>query len=573
MTTAPPAPPSPPPPGRDRVGRATAIITAWNIVSRLTGFARVVATSAALGISHLGDTYQSANVVSNILFELLAGGLLYAVLVPTFVGLLDRGGRRAAVTLAEALLGRMLAGLAALVVLGALAGPWIMRAFTVGGADAGVRADQIRLGSFLLWFFLPQLLLYAIGAVATALLQADRHFAAAAAAPVLNNLVVMATMAVFALVTPAARVARLDLTLTQKLVLGLGTSTGVLAMTVLPLLALRRAHMTARPRWKRADDRHLDPPHLDPPHLDDGQVDPPHLDDGQVGEQGLGVLAAKGLWGAGHVGINQVLVFATLVLAHAVTGGQAAYQMAFTFFLLPHAVLANPIFTALFPRLSSHAARQSRPDFARDLSAGVRATTVLVLPAAGLLVVLALPGLTVLRGFGQLDQRGIELVAQVLAAYALGLLGYSGFFLLTRASYALDDVRAPTIVNLAVTAGAVVAMVVASRAVHGNARVAVLGLVHAAAVTAGSVVLFARLRRQVGHRVPWAAALLRASAGTAAACGAAWVVSHQVGWSGRTTAVTSVVVSLLVAAVAYGAVMVASGAPELGPVLARLKRR
>lgn len=537
MTTATPSPP------RDRVGRATATITAWNVVSRLTGFARVVATSAALGISHLGDTYQSANVVSNILFELLAGGLLYAVLVPTFVGLLDRGGRRAAVHLAETLLGRMLAGLAVLAVLGALAGSWIMRVFTLGGGGVGVRADQIRLGSFLLWFFLPQLLLYAVGAVATALLQADRRFAAAAAAPVLNNLVVMGTMAVFAVVTPAARVAHLDLTLAQKLVLGLGTSGGVLAMTVLPLLALRRAQMAARPRWATN------------------------------GDDGLGVLATKGLWGAGHVGLNQVLVFVTLVLAHAVTGGQAAYQMAFTFFLLPHAVLANPIFTALFPRLSSHAARQSRADFARDLSAGVRATTVLVLPAAGLLAVLALPGLTVLRGFGQLDQRGIALVAQVLAAYALGLLGYSGFFLLTRASYALDDVRAPTVVNLAVTAGAVIGMVVASRAVHGNARVAVLGLVHAAAVTAGSLVLFARLRRHLGQRVPWAASLLRAGIGTAAACGAAWVVSHQVGWSGRPAAVTSVLVSAAVAIVVYGVVMVGSGARELTPVLARLKRR
>src|SRR5204862_314949 len=77
-------------PARMSLARSTATITAWNAVSRVTGFVRVLAVGAALGTTFLGNTYQSSNLVSNILFELLAAGLLAAPLVPAFVGLLDR---------------------------------------------------------------------------------------------------------------------------------------------------------------------------------------------------------------------------------------------------------------------------------------------------------------------------------------------------------------------------------------------------------------------------------------------------------------------------------------------------
>ena len=97
------------------------------MLSRATGFVRVVATASALGIAALGDAYQRANLVSNILFELLAGGLLFSVLVPTFVAGLDRGRRDEMRALAGVLLGRALAALSVVVVAGIALGP---------GADA-----------------------------------------------------------------------------------------------------------------------------------------------------------------------------------------------------------------------------------------------------------------------------------------------------------------------------------------------------------------------------------------------------------------------------------------------------
>src|SRR4051794_41549598 len=111
MTTVPTARAEQAPPAHPGLLRSTVTITVWNAVSRATGFVRVLAVGAALGTTFLGNTYQSANLVSNILFELLAAGLLAAPLVPAFVGLLDRGDGAAAERLIGSLLTLCLTGL------------------------------------------------------------------------------------------------------------------------------------------------------------------------------------------------------------------------------------------------------------------------------------------------------------------------------------------------------------------------------------------------------------------------------------------------------------------------------
>src|SRR5438309_8616180 len=111
--------------------RSTASITVGNVASRVTGFVRVLAVGAALGTTFLGNTYQSSNLVSNILFELLAAGLLSSVLVPSFVALLDRGERDEAEHVAGALLGICLVALGAVLVAGLVLRPWVMRVLTL----------------------------------------------------------------------------------------------------------------------------------------------------------------------------------------------------------------------------------------------------------------------------------------------------------------------------------------------------------------------------------------------------------------------------------------------------------
>ena len=105
--------------------------------------------------------------MSNVLFELLAAGALSMVLVPTFVTLVDAGNDEEADRLANGLLGYAVAIMGAITVLGIVFSPLLARLLASGAPNAHVGAEQRHLGTFLLWFFMPQVILYAFGAVAT----------------------------------------------------------------------------------------------------------------------------------------------------------------------------------------------------------------------------------------------------------------------------------------------------------------------------------------------------------------------------------------------------------------------
>ena len=522
---------------RAPVPGARSQVTAGNVAARVTGLLRVLAVGGALGATFLGNTYQTANLVSNLLFELLAAGILSSVLVPPFVALIDKDRREDAQRLAGAVLGLALAVLGAVTLAGLLARPWIMRALTVAVPDAVVRHAEIRLGAFLLWLFLPQVLFYAVGAVATAMLYGDRRFAAAAFAPVANNLIVIATMVVFRVLHSrgAGGSAGLGLPLSQRLVLAAGTTAGVVAMAAVPLVALHRAGLRLRPRWD------------------------PRL-------PSMRALLRAGAWGVAYLAMSQVLVAVTLVLANRVEGGVVAYHIAFTAFLLPFAVLAHPVLTTVYPGLAADAHARRWPAFADALGRGFRSIAFLVLPAAALLVALAGPALRVVE-LGALDGPGADLVGRVLAAYALGLAGYAALQLLTRASYAAGDTRTPALVNAGIAVGGSVLMAVLFSFSSGTARVVVLGLAHSAAMVGGALVLGILLRRRVPATWPVAATIGRSLAGAVVAGGCAAVAAAVVPHGGRAGAGLALVVGGLVGAAAYAGVSWALRAPELAEAL------
>src|SRR5205085_11040200 len=139
--------------------------------------------------------------------------------------------------------------------------------------------------------------------------------------------------------------------------------------------------------------------------------------------------------------------------------------------------------------------------FSGAVAEGIRLLAFLVLPATAVLAVLARPVLRLMQ-IGALDTAGAHLVARVLAAYALGLIGWSGLQLLTRAFYAAGDTRTPTIVNLALTATAIGLMVWWFSISNGGDRVVVLGLAHSVAMVGGGAVLLALLAAHIGEHLP-----------------------------------------------------------------------
>ena len=514
------------------VARAAAGMGIATAVSRGIGFARILVIAAVLGTTFLGNAYQSSNAVGNVLFELLAAGALSAVLVPTFVEHLDRGDVAEAERLAGRILGVALVALGAVALIGILAAPLIARLLTAGVADPVVAEQQRSLSTFLLRFVVPQVLLYAVGAVSVAVLYAKRRLAVTAMAPIGLTVVVVIAMGAFRAV--AGPDPGLDLALGEKLILAFGATLGVAAFVGIPIVALRRSGFRLVPRF--------------------GARDP------AVGR----VLRLSG-WAVFQHSMIGLLLLAAIVVGNTVEGGTLAYQVAWVFFLAPYAVLAQPVHTAILPDL----VRQARdPDhFASSLRWALDGMAVLVVPVAAALVALALPIMKV-AAFGQATRAGgVGLLAAGLASLAIGLYTYSAFLLFTRAYYALGDSRVPALTALASAAVGIAVMVVGGALTSGRTTVAVLGFGHTIAYAFGALVLWVGLARRTGHLVV-PKSLVRAALVAAPVATGMWLVFRTLEPAGRLATLGELVGVTLVAGIVYVlALRVLGGVPSLHPAL------
>ena len=445
------------------VKRAATGMGAATAVSRAFGFVRILVIAAVLGTTYLGNVYQSSNSISNVLFELLAAGALSAVLVPTFVDLLDRGDQPEAERIAGRLLGLALVALSVVVVVGLVLSPLISRLLTSGVSDPHIAAQQRSLSTFLLLFFIPQVLLYAVGAIAVAVLYAQRRLAVTALAPIGLTVVVVAALGAFRAL--AGSDPGLSLSVAEKLTLAFGGTLGVAAFVAIPTVALwrgggGRAPFRLVPRLARPDGS-------------------------------LRRLMGLSGWAAVQNSIVGVLLLAAIVVGNRVEGGTVAYQVSWIFFLAPYAVLAQPIHTAIHPDL----ARQTddRPAFARSLRWALDSMAVLVVPVAAGSIALSRPIMRV-AAFGHAHRVG--LLSAGLATFAVGLFTYSAFLMFVRAYYSLDDSRTPAYAaGLSAVVGIGV-MVGVGVVVHDAAVVAAIGIGHSLAYAVGTVLLGIGLHRR-----------------------------------------------------------------------------
>jgi len=157
------------------VSRAAAGIAAVTVLARVTGFARTAVLAQAVGTSCLGDVYSTANLVPNIVFEVVAGGALASLVVPVLAGAADSGDTALARRTAGALLGWAVLVLSPLALLGALLARPLMQLLLGGGGNGGcVRAEEVALGARMLIVFMPQVVLYGVGIVLTGVLRGTR---------------------------------------------------------------------------------------------------------------------------------------------------------------------------------------------------------------------------------------------------------------------------------------------------------------------------------------------------------------------------------------------------------------
>jgi putative peptidoglycan lipid II flippase len=404
---------------RAAYARNTAIMTVGTTLSRITGYVRIAAQTAALGVTvgTLGDTYTRANTTPNIIYELILGGILTSVFVPVFVEWQQEHGEEAAWDVGRRVLTLALVVLSVVAVIGMIFAPQIMSLY-LSFSEAGDRAQQIELGTYLLRWFMPQIVFYGIGAIAGGLLTARRRFAPPMFTPILNNLVAIAAFLGYALVLAGSTPSVSTITPLEKLILGAGTTLGVVAMTVALWPSLRALGF----RWRLT---------------------------GGWNHPAVRRLIKLSAWVIVYVVANQIAFLVVNLLAGGI--GQARFQIystAFIIFLLPHAIFGVSIFTALLPGMSGQWSAGHRDAVVTLLSRGIRDTTVVIVPAALAYLAIATPIVALLLQYGEARPVDTDLIARTLQAFALGLPFFSIFQLLTRTFYAMQDSRTPALINI-----------------------------------------------------------------------------------------------------------------------------
>ncbi len=390
--------------------RSNLIVASGTALSRLTGLLRVMVFGYVIGKGALADVYLIGNETPNIVYELLIGGVLSATLVPLFTEFLERDDERAT----NVVITVSLTAMAVLTAVAVLAAPLIFGLYTVNTQE-GVDPELIqRVGTLLTRVFLVQIFFYGAAGLANAALNARRRFLAAAWSPVLANLVVILTL--LSLPDRTWQLADVETDERLRWTLAAGTTVGIAVMALVLIPALRSAGLHFRPAFQ-----------------------PRH--------PAIRRLLTMSLWTFGYVLCNQAVIIVVRNLSEPGSGGSAAYFQAFTFFVLPHGLLAMSIATTFVPEMARAVGRRDRRAFSSTSSLGVRMIAMLTVPAAIVLFVLRRPLIGLLLQHGEYTASDALVTSRALAGFALGLPAFSVYLFALRGFFAHQDTRTPFVIN------------------------------------------------------------------------------------------------------------------------------
>jgi len=471
------------------IARAAVLIGAITMLARVIGFGRQVVFAHTVQASCLGTAYTTANMVPNIIYDIVLGGALTAVVVPVLAGPARAGLRTAGggdeaadreqvrQTSAALLSWAVLLLIPVSVVVAVIARPLV--SLLLGGAPGCPRASMVTLGTRMLVVFAPQILLYGLAVVLYGILQAHRRFIAPALAPVLSSLVVIGAYFWFGVVGDGYQDMAQPVPTLAWVILAAGTTIGVAALVVTPLIPAARLHLRLRPSLRFP--------------------------------AGIGA-RVRALAAAGVVTLiaQDASVAVVIVLANSRgdSGALVLYSFAWAVFFVPYAVLAVPIATSAFPELSARSE-------SFDATSATSTRTVMVASWLGVagMVGTCIPLARVFQSHADQAADARQL-AIALAAFAPGLVGYGLTANLSRVLYAEGRSRASA---LAVSGGwllVIVADLVIVPFLPRSAVVPWLGAATTIGLTGSGVALLILVRRFRGpDALAGAAAGLGVSAG------------------------------------------------------------
>lgn len=431
----------------DRAVGDSMTVAAWTVVSRATGVLRGVTIAAVLGATFFANTYQFTNSLPNLVYYGFLGGAQFtSLLIPALVRHIDVGDTRAA--------GRVAGGFFGLVAAAALAATPIavlLAPLALGGSGTS-RA--------LVLMLMPQILLYGVVGSASAIMNAYRRFALAAAAPALENVGTITVLALVFFLYPEGRALQ-SAPLGELMLLGLGTTAAVGLHAAAQWWGARRVGVVLLPRpgWRFPEVREI---------------------------------VRRAVPSFVQAGLAAVQLLVLLAFANLVAGGVVAFQLAMNFYFLPIALGATPVALSLAPRLSRMTGTAQLVVFRDTYLRGVAYALFLAVPAAVAYLALAwqIARAVSFGGFG--TGAGIALIAAAVMTLSVGVVGETVFLVTTYASYARGDTRTP-LQGMVLQTGICLAVASGAFAAHGANVLMVLGVAQSAGALAGAGYLCARL--------------------------------------------------------------------------------
>jgi putative peptidoglycan lipid II flippase len=489
----------------DQVLSASAVMAAGTLISRLSGFVRAAMIAAALGIHLRADQFNVANTIPNMLYILLAGGVFNTVLVPQLVRSMqqDRDGGDA---YANRVLTLSLLALAAATAAVVAAAPWVMRVFLEPEWFTPALAAQRNSLIDLSRYCLAQIFFYGMFVLLSQILNARGKFGPTMWAPIANNVVSIAVLTLY-LAMYGVQGGSGAYTNGEELLLGLGSTAGIIVQTALLLPYLRGTGLRLRLRF---DFRHT----------------------------GLGHTLRLGLWTVLFVIVNQVAYTVVVRLAtngsaqEVVAGsagatGYSVYSNAYLLVMVPHSVITVSLVTAMLPRISRLAADHRLADVGTELANSLRLSLGVIIPFALGLAVLSAPLATLVFGWGAAAGQTLPL-GLTLAAFAPGLVLFTVHYLALRGFYALEDTRTPFFVQCSIAAVNIGLAIVLTGIASPSGYAVMLALAYDGSYLVGAAISLSLLAHRLGGlgRATLAVFAARVVSAAAAAAALAWLAAH-----------------------------------------------
>ncbi len=392
--------------------RASGIMALGTIISRITGFIRGILIVAVLGTTLLADTYNVANTMPNILYNLLVGGALTAIFIPQLVRSFEHedGGD----DFASRLVTTISLILFVLVLLGMFFAPALVRIYAPEFFTAGFEREQEIAVAFTR-YCLPQIFFLGLFTMLGQVANARGSFGPLMWAPIANNLVGIALFGGFLLFSPGVDIS--SITSRQIALLGWGTTFSVVVQALVLVPVIRRLGISIKPR---------------------------------IGVAGLGKSFNLAGWTLVYVLISQLgyLVTVNVATSAAVrsaldgikTGvGYTPYTYAYFVMLLPYSIVTISIITAILPHISKLALAGKSDEVKAQLVRAIRLVGVITVPSAVAFLLFG-PLITesIFVGISSEDSRYI---GYVLSALSFGLVAFSINLILIRGFNAFEDTK------------------------------------------------------------------------------------------------------------------------------------